>query len=146
MTTVFDYLMYLWNESNGNPTLKEIMADVGKELVRQASSRVPSKWNYENWKEVSKWRKRDEYWKMRDFLNATHDALDHTDTWHLKVFNAKYTALIYFLQGLFVKKDRTLRVRDSIIKLHPKIEPYMIDQGYKRTAQSYWQLQTLDTL
>jgi len=144
MTTVFDYLMQLWKESRENPTLKEIMGDVSKELVRQASSRMPSKWNYEKWSAENKWRKKDEYWMMRDFINATHDALDHTPKWHLKVFSERYEILVDFLYALFVRKDRTFQVNDSIVRLHPKTKSYMIEQGYKRTARSYWQLQTLE--
>lgn len=118
MTSTFDAIasMERWI-ADGKLTDEEVeeALSILDDAVKEASSRKPKTWNYEDW---FKRRYKDKTEEQIDkffgnrgaakfnFISDTHSALDHTDKWHLKVFSRKFLNMFY---DFYEPRHRKLR-------------------------------------
>ena len=100
MTSTFDTLAgmgYRLRNGELSEDQKKTFHSIIEEAVCQINKRKPTKWNFELW--LSRYsrteREMDHFFgyaksSKLEFIDDTHSALDHTDTWHLKIFNRAF--------------------------------------------------------
>ncbi len=118
MTSTFDTLASFDSWLKQGKLTEEEVEEVFTILdlaVKQAGSRKPTKWNFDLWM-GKRWKDMteegvDEFFDYKgaakfSFLSTTHSVLDHSDDWHLKVFNRD---LLRRIEGLSRSITRRLR-------------------------------------
>jgi hypothetical protein len=121
MTSDFDNLMYIWKKSEEEQRFKPIAEWLADICVAEANTRKEG-WNFETWKnspygkmvlniygeEALKWH----------FLSECHSVLDHTEEWHLEVFEPDTRFLIDAVYNLFRGREVSKQLLKRNAKRH----------------------------
>jgi len=143
MTSEFDSLMYICECAREDPKFEPIALWLANICVKLASSHTPE-WTYEKWLKDEDNRDRtltffgEEKWQPFQFLDDTHDRLDHTEQFHGKVFGRAGWYLIDVVRKAVEGKEWILGT--TYVKNYLReLDKHLRQLGYVRVGSFEWE-------